>query len=204
MSETAEPPGLTAHARSNRMAWNRDSDEYQELHGDQLAVSGGLAWGVWQVPEAELGILGDVAGRDVLELGCGAAQWSIALARRGARPVALDLSDVQLGHARRLMADAGVDFPLLHASAEDEELPGDRLVHDYFGMHRFVEEEYYVEFMLPYGEWIRLFRANGLAIDDLVEIRPPAHAASSYTMKEGFEWARRWPFEHVWRLRKEG
>lgn len=260
MPEMSEPAGLTAHARSNRMAWNRDSDEYQELHADQLRESGGLAWGVWQVSEAELGILGDVAGRDVLELGCGAAQWSIALARLGARPVALDLSDVQLGHARRLMADAGVDFPLLHASAEavplpdasfdivfcdwgatnfsdpyltvpeasrllrpgglfafsgctpiyrlclelDKELPGDRLVHDYFGMHRFVEEEYYVEFMLPYGEWIRLFRANGLAIDDLVEIRPAADGASSYTMKEGFEWARRWPFEHVWKLRKEG
>lgn len=255
-----EPAGLTGHARVNRTAWNRDSDEYQERHGGQLAASGGLAWGVWQVPEAELGILGDVAGRDILELGCGAAQWSIALARAGARPVGLDLSDVQLGHARRLMAEAGVSFPLLHASAEsvplpdrsfdvvfcdwgattfsdpyltvpeaarllrpgglfafsgctpiyrlclelDEELPQERLVHDYFGMHRFAEEDYYVEFMLPYGEWVRLFRANGLVIEDLVEIRPPADAASSYTMKEGFEWARRWPFEHIWKLRKQG
>ncbi|MHB8869644.1 MAG: class I SAM-dependent methyltransferase [Thermoleophilia bacterium] len=256
----AEPPGLTAHARANRAAWNRDSDEYQERHGSQLRDSGGLAWGVWQVPEAELGILGDVTGLDILELGCGAAQWSIALAKRGANPAALDLSDVQLGHARRLMEEAGVSFPLLHASAEsiplpdssfdivfcdwgattfsdpyltvpeaarllrpgglfafsgctplyrlclelDKEVAGERLVHDYFGMHRFVEDEYYVEFMLPYGEWIRLFRRNGLAIEDLVEIRPPADASSTYTMDAGFEWARRWPYEHVWKLRKEG
>ncbi|MGI9184330.1 MAG: RNA polymerase sigma factor [Solirubrobacteraceae bacterium] len=41
------------------------------------------AWGVWQRPESELNVLGDVAGRDVLELGCGAAQWSIALRERG-------------------------------------------------------------------------------------------------------------------------
>ena len=62
-------------------------------------------------------------GKDVLEFGCGAAQWSIALAKRGARPVGLDLSDRQLEHARRLMAEAGVDFPLVHASAESVPLP---------------------------------------------------------------------------------
>jgi len=113
-----EPEGLTPHARANRDSWNRDSAQYQTDHGPQLAASGGLAWGVWQVPEAELRILGDVQGKDILELGCGAAQWSIALARLGARPAALDLSEEQLAHARRLMREAGVDFPLLHASAE--------------------------------------------------------------------------------------
>ena len=196
----AEPPGLTAHARANRAAWNRDSDEYQERHGGQLRDSGGLAWGVWQVPEAELGILGDVTGLDILELGCGAAQWSIALAKRGSNPV----------EAARLLRPGGLFAfsgytPLYRLCLElDQEIAGERLVHDYFGMHRFVEDEYYVEFMLPYGEWIRLFRGNGLAIEDLVEIRPPADASSTYTMDAGFEWARRWPYEHVWKLRKEG
>ena len=51
-----------------------------------------LAWGAWRRPESELQVLGDVTGRDVLELGCGAAQWSAALAR--ARRAA--------GRARRL------------------------------------------------------------------------------------------------------
>ena len=41
---------------------------------------------MWQLPESELRILGDVAGKDVLELGCGAAQWSILLARAGRPP----------------------------------------------------------------------------------------------------------------------
>ena len=71
-------------------------------------IHGGLAWGVVQIPEAELQILGDVAGLDVLELGCGAAQWSIGLARLGARPVGLDLSARQLEYARRAMAVAGL------------------------------------------------------------------------------------------------
>ena len=64
-------------------------------------------------------MLGDVAGLDVLELGCGAAQWSISLAGLGARPVGLDLSTRQLEHARRGMEAAGVEFPLIEASGED-------------------------------------------------------------------------------------
>ena len=95
-------PGLTEHAARNRASWDAYSDEYQARHGDQLAGSGGLAWGTTQIPESELRVLGDVAGRDILEFGCGAAQWSIALAKLGARPVGLDLSERQLEHARRL------------------------------------------------------------------------------------------------------
>jgi len=77
---TQTDDGLTAHAARNRAIWDGYSDEYQAKHGDQLAVSGGLAWGTTQVPEADIHVLGDVAGRDILELGCGAAQWSIGLA----------------------------------------------------------------------------------------------------------------------------
>ena len=113
---------LSEAARRNREHWNAHADEYQARHGEFIGRPE-PRWGVWQIPEAELGILGDVAGKDVLELGCGAAQWSILLARRGARPVGLDNSARQLEHARRLMAEAGVDFPLVHASAEDVPLP---------------------------------------------------------------------------------
>ena len=59
-----------------------------------------MAWGVWRVPESELSVLGRVEERDVFELGCGAAQWTTALAGVGARAVGLDLSDQQLTHAR--------------------------------------------------------------------------------------------------------
>jgi SAM-dependent methyltransferase len=77
---------------------------------------------VWQIPEVELKVLGEVEGRDALELGCGAAQWSIALAKLGARPVGLDVSTRQLEHARRAMAAAEVEFPLVEANAEDPPL----------------------------------------------------------------------------------
>jgi hypothetical protein len=65
--------GLSGHERRNRAAWNADADDYQARHGQQLAGDG-KAWGTWNLPESELHVLGDVAGRDILELGCGAAQ----------------------------------------------------------------------------------------------------------------------------------
>lgn len=119
----ARPDGLTPDSAQNRRFWDEVSDEYQADHGEFLAKRGGMAWGIWQIPESDVRMQGDVEGRDVLELGCGAAQWSIALAQRGARPVGLDLSERQLQHAKRLMTQAGVSFPLVHASAESVPLP---------------------------------------------------------------------------------
>lgn len=102
---------------SNRAYWDRTSDDYQAAHGNQLAEHP-LAWGVWSIPEDGLRVLGDVAGKDVLEFGCGGAQWSIALAKRGARCIGLDNSERQLQHARNNQRKAGIVFPLVHGSAE--------------------------------------------------------------------------------------
>jgi SAM-dependent methyltransferase len=115
MSDGAD---LSEVAARNRTLWDERSAEYQATHGGQLAASGGAAWGVWQIPESKLEVLGDVRGRDVLELGCGAAQWAIALHQQGAHMTALDNSARQLEQARSLMASCGAEFPLVHASAE--------------------------------------------------------------------------------------
>lgn len=260
MSEMTTPPvERTPHAARNEASWDAYSDEYQTLHSEALtAESNGLAWGTARVPEAELHVLGDVAGLDILEFGCGGAQWSIALARLGARPVGLDLSSRQLQHARRLMAEAGLDFPLVHASAESVPLPDasfdivfcdhgamtfadpyqtvpeaarllrpgglfafchhspfetvcwpldaddvtTTLTLDYFGMHA-IDDGEDVSFQLPYGEWIRLFRANGFVIEDLIEPRPAPDAVSTYRSEAALAWARRWPAESIWRLRRQ-
>jgi SAM-dependent methyltransferase len=201
-------------------------------------------------------VLGDVSGKDVLELGCGAAQWSISLAGLGARPVGLDLSPRQLEHAREAMAEAGVELPLVEASAEDvplgtesfdvvfcdhgafnfadptrlvpecarllrpggllafsmvtpifdlfwdneREAVGDEARNAYFELGGFEDDEG-VDFQLPYGEWVRMFRANGLLVEDLIELRPPPDATSSYDLVK-LEWARRLPAEHIWKARK--
>lgn len=248
----------SSDAARNRAAWDRTSDEYQARHAETLGRPE-ARWGMWQLPESELQVLGEVAGKDVLELGCGAAQWSILLARHGARVVGLDNSARQLEHARERMAAAGLDFPLVHGSGEEVPLPdssfdvvfcdhgamtfGDpyrtvpeaarllrtgglfafshlsplamlcwspetetterRLVGEYFGMHRFDEgPEEPVEFNLPYGEWIRLFRENGLLVEALIEVQPPAGAETTYRTPAETAWARAWPMEEIWKLRK--
>ena len=75
------------------------------------------------------------------------------------------------------------------------------LQRDYFEM-RGGEDENTVVFQLPYGEWIRLFRRHGFALEDLIELRPPPDATTSYTKYVTREWARRWPAENIWKLRK--
>jgi cyclopropane fatty-acyl-phospholipid synthase-like methyltransferase len=58
----------------------------------------------------------DLGGKDVIELGCGAAYVSAWVARRGARVVGIDNSAAQLATARRLQREHGLDFPLLHGA----------------------------------------------------------------------------------------
>jgi hypothetical protein len=86
----------------------------------------------------------------------------------------------------------------------ESEEPIDRLVNDYYGMHRVdVGDSEHAEFQLPYGEWIRLFVRSGFVVEDLVELRPAPDATSTYQTDVGRAWARRWPLEHVWRVRRK-
>jgi SAM-dependent methyltransferase len=107
------------YEQKNRAFWDADSDAYQAIHATDLDRAP-EAWGAWRIPESELGVLGlgRIAGLDVLEFGCGAAQWSSALAARGARIRGLDQSIVQLGHARRRIDDGAHSVPLVCASGE--------------------------------------------------------------------------------------
>lgn len=106
------------HIARNRAFWDSDSDAYQEAHGDDLAARP-LAWGAWRRPESELQVLGDVAGHRLLELGCGGAQWAVALADLGASCVGLDLSASQLRHARANSTRRGSAVPFVLASGEE-------------------------------------------------------------------------------------
>lgn len=111
-------PGSTAHIRHNRAVWDRVSGWYDRRYARALGGRSAMAWGIFRVPESELRLLGPTRGKEILELGCGAARWSGALARRGARPTGLDLSSAQLARARELQRESGVRFPLVRASAE--------------------------------------------------------------------------------------
>ena len=101
--------------RANREYWNRISAGYQREHDPQIGAAPRL-WGCFSIPDSDLGALGDVAGLRVLELGCGAGQWSRVLAGEGAEIVGFDLSDAQLRAAKTAMRAAR--FPLVQGAAE--------------------------------------------------------------------------------------
>jgi SAM-dependent methyltransferase len=113
---------LSAHAARTRAMWNADAPNWVASGRRQWATSS-PSWGMWDVPEHEVHILPDVRGLDVVDLGCGTGYWCAWFARLGASPVGLDVSEAQLDTARALQAEHRIDFPLLHASAEDPPLP---------------------------------------------------------------------------------
>lgn len=115
--------GLGPDAAANRDLWTRVNAEYADEHALRAWAAEEITWGVFNVPEAELGVLGDVSGLHVVELGCGTAYLSAWLARRGARPVGVDLTPAQLDTARRCQERFGICFPLVEADAADVPLP---------------------------------------------------------------------------------
>jgi len=248
------------HIRHNRAVWDRVSTWYDRRFAKVLGGSHAASWGMFRIPEDELRLLGSVRGRRVLEVGCGAARWSIALARRGARPVGIDLSLSQLSKARVLVSRSRLRVPLLLGSVErlpfrpstfdivfcdwgamsfsdpvrsvpecarvlkkggrfvfaassplrdvtldakaDRQVA--RFLRPYFGRGRLdLGPNDAVEFNLPYGEWVDLFRRHGLSVDRLVETRPAPGQGSRYLSRSDIRWARSWPIEAIWKLVKE-
>jgi SAM-dependent methyltransferase len=99
----------------NRGVWSEVNAGFTDADAEAKWSASEISWGLFGLPDADLGLLGDVAGTDVLELGCGTAYVSAWLCRAGARPVAVDLSRSQLDTARRCQQRFGLSFPLVEA-----------------------------------------------------------------------------------------
>lgn len=97
-------------------AWDAFADEYQRLAKLGTASA---HYGPDIPDESSLRLLGDLKGRRVLELGCGAAQCSISFAKAGATAVGVDLSGAQLAHGRRLCEAEEVRVELRQADMAD-------------------------------------------------------------------------------------
>jgi SAM-dependent methyltransferase len=107
--------------RRARVWWEQWADHFQH-EGD---IDIGVAWGPGAPHGDDLGLLGEVDGSEVVELGCGGAQFGLALARRGADYTGVDISPSQLAHARENATDCGVDADFVEASVTDLPLPDD-------------------------------------------------------------------------------
>ena len=112
-------------AAKNAALWTETNREHTNDSAPANWALDEITWGIWAIDESEIGVLGDVSGLDVVELGCGTAYFSAWLAKRGARPVGVDITPAQLDTARRMMAETGIEFPLVEADAGETGLPSE-------------------------------------------------------------------------------
>jgi SAM-dependent methyltransferase len=250
---------LPEYVVRNRASWTRSNVDYTDRRAPHDWAQEEITWGMCAARESDVGVLPDVAGRDVVELGCGTAYVGAWLKRRGARRVVgVDVTPAQLETARRMDEEFGLGLELVEANAEETGLPGDSFdlaVSEYGasiwcdpykwipeaarllrrggelvflrsstlrilcatldggtsetlqrpqrGVHRLDwEDEGTTEFHLGHGDLVRLLRANGFEIVDVVELyaeeTTPEHTYYDWTR----DWAERWPWEEIWRARK--
>ena len=111
--------------------------------------------------------------------------------------------------AARLLRPGGqliflVNSVLLMLTVPDQDdLPAtEQLLRPYFGMHRFEwPGDNSVEFHLGHGDMIRLLRQCGMQVENLLELQPPRGSTASHPLAT-LPWARQWPCEEVWIVRK--
>src|SRR3954453_5620999 len=110
----------------NRSLWAIMNERFTDAAAEEMWLRPGVVWGLFAVPERDLGVLGPVDGLDIVELACGTAYFSAWLARAGASTVAVDISHEQLVTARRMQTQFGPAFPLVQGDGERVPLAGGR------------------------------------------------------------------------------
>ncbi|CAN5632126.1 class I SAM-dependent methyltransferase [soil metagenome] len=93
-------------------AWSRYTAAAPEGRGRSTEVA---TYGPGIPDEEELRLLGNLEGKRVLDLGCGAGNASVAFARAGAKVIAVDPSAEQLELARQTAEEADVRLELQQA-----------------------------------------------------------------------------------------
>jgi SAM-dependent methyltransferase len=119
MSSTEYPEYVARNIEN----WTEANGQYTGPNARAAWTKEELSYGVFGVPEKRLQVLGDVAGLDVVDLGCGTGYVSAWLLRQGARPVGVDPTPAQLATAREMQQELGLEFPLVEAVAELVPLP---------------------------------------------------------------------------------
>jgi len=109
--------GAAESELASRSWWDADAADYLAEHGPDIGDTD-FVWCPEGMREADVGLLGPVAGARVLEVGAGSAPCARWLVTRGATAVALDLSGAMLRHAAELGVTSGVPVPLVQAGAE--------------------------------------------------------------------------------------
>lgn len=95
---------------------------------------------------------------------------------------------------------------LAYLCAPDVGTVEERLQRPQFGMYRIAwPGELGIEYNLAHGDWIRLLRANGFDVEDLIEIQAPPEAVThAFYDHITADWARKWPADEIWVARRIG
>ena len=110
---------LPEHVTLNRDNWTESNAAWTDGRARTNWLQPEITWGVWGTPEAQLQVLPDVRGLDVIELGCGTAYFGSWLKRRGARRVlGVDVTPAQLASARACEAEFGLGLEFVEANCE--------------------------------------------------------------------------------------
>ncbi len=249
---------MADYLEKNRESWTRSNAEYTNAHAPAAWAREEIAWGMCKVPESQVRMLPELAGKDVVELGCGTAYFGAWIKRSGAqRVVGVDLTPAQLDTARRMNEETGLRLELVEANAEETGLPSesfDLVVSEYGASiwcdpHKWVPEaarllrpggelvflrnatlavlcwkgeetvetlqrpqrglyridwpdDGTTEFQMGHGEWVKVLRAGGFDILDLAELYASEDTTKHVYYAFNVEWARKWPWEEIWRARK--
>ncbi len=157
---TRREVGSRENLHASRGWWDSDADNYQAEHGDFLGEVD-FVWCPEGLREEDANLLGDVRGKRILELGCGAAAAGRWLATQGARVISLDLSGGMLRHAKDQNRSSGVRLPLVQADAAHLPFGSEAfdIVCTAFGAVPFVEDSARVmrevhRVLKPGGRWV--------------------------------------------------
>lgn len=144
-------------AAVNADLWRHVNQQYTDQQADEMWSRPDIGWGIFSIPDSDVGAIGDVAGLDIVELGCGTAYFSAWLARRDAHPVGVDVSAEQLASAARCQRQYGPSFPLVLADAVAVPLSDDSfdLVISEYGASLWCDPAGWI------GEAARLLRPGG-------------------------------------------
>jgi len=99
---------------TNTQAWDRLASR----RGEATAADT-VQFGTDLPTEADLRVCGGLKGRRVLDIGCGAGENAVAMARQGAHVIAIDVSSAQLALGRRLAEAAEVRVEWHEGDAAD-------------------------------------------------------------------------------------
>jgi len=239
----------------NREQWTKANAEYTDARAHEAWSQREITWGTTRVRESDVNVIPEIAGKDVVELGCGTGYFGAWLAQRGARVVGVDVTPAQLDTARRMEAEFGLGLQFVEANAEATGLssesfdlvlseygasiwcdpakwvpeaarllrpgghlvflrnstlsvlcmaetggPSESLQRPQLGLYRLEwTEPDEVEFQAGHGDWVRMLRASGFEIEDLVELFAAEDAVDHEYYHSNAEWAKKWPSEEIWR-----